>query len=143
MKAMGMILAMALAGGTALAHGGVQNPAVLARMEAMTQIGDAMKLLAGMMKGETAFDAGQAQAALDRIRAAAARTPALFEAPETDPKSEALPAIWQNWADFRSKSDALYEAAGGTIVAPGDLRPMVSRLAGSCKACHRDYRLKR
>lgn len=137
-----LFLAATLTASMALAHGGVQNPAVMARMEAMKGIGDSMKVLGGMVKGDAAFDTATAQAALDRIKGHAAQVPALFKAPEVDPKSEALPAIWDNWADFESKARAMGGAADATITDPASLTPTVSALAGSCKACHRDYRVK-
>lgn len=137
-----LTFAATVTAGLAFAHGGVQNPAVMARMEAMTSIGDGMKVLAGMVKGEIPYDATQADAARAAIKAQADRTPALFEAPEGDPKSEALPAIWENWADFEAKSQALGSAANGSVADPDALRQTLSALAGTCKACHRDYRQK-
>jgi cytochrome c556 len=143
MKRTALILGTTLAASMALAHGGVQNPAVMARMEAMSQIGDGMKVLGGMMKGELAYDTAKAQAALDKIEAASQQVPALFEAPESDPKSEALPAIWDNWADFEAKATALTEAASGEITGEEGLRPTLGALGGACKDCHRDYRVNR
>ncbi len=137
-----LFLAMALTASMALAHGGVQNPAVMARMDAMKGIGDGMKVLGSMVKGDVTFDTATAQAALDRIKGHAGQVPALFKAPETDPKSEALPAIWDSWADFEDKARAMETAADVTITGPASLPPTVSALAGSCKACHRDYRVK-
>lgn len=127
----------------ALAHGGVQNPAAMTRMEAMSQIGDGMKLMGGMMKGELAYGTAKAQAALDKIEAASQQLPARFEAPANDPKSEALPAIWDNWADFEAKAQAPTLVAGGEITGKEGLRPTLGALGGACKDCHRDYRVQR
>jgi len=137
-----LFLAMTLTASMALAHGGVQNPAVMARMDAMKGIGDGMKVLGSMVKGDITFDTATAQAALDRIKGHAAQVPALFKAPETDPKSEALPAIWNSWVDFEDNARAMETAADVTITDPASLTPTVGALAGSCKACHRDYRVK-
>ncbi|NQY62048.1 MAG: cytochrome c, partial [Cognatishimia sp.] len=41
----------------ALAHNGVKNPAVMARMQGMEQIGAASKVLGNMARGRVAFDA--------------------------------------------------------------------------------------
>lgn len=139
------LLAVAL-GSVAFAHGGVQNKAVLARMESMSTIGDAMKVLGQMVKGQTAFDAGAARAAARTIAEASAQVPALFETAETDPKSESLPAIWDNWADFAAKSEDLTRVATAlstSIAGPGDLPAAMGQLGGACKACHQPYRAKR
>lgn len=132
-----------LAGAAAFAHSGVRNQAVLARMEAMKSIGDAMKVLGGMAKGQSAFDAGAAQAAAARIARHAAETPALFDPRETDPKSEAKPEIWADFADFTAKAEALETVAADlstSIATPDDLVPAVQRLGQACKACHSLYR---
>lgn len=134
---------LTLAASAALAHGGVQNPAVLARMEAMTAIGDATKTLGEMAKGATAFDADIARAAARTIATHAAETPALFEAREEDPKSEALPAIWETFEDFTAKSRALETLAGNLasgLDTPDELRQGLGQLGGACKACHSEYR---
>jgi len=136
-------LLLALAASAALAHGGVQNAAVLARMEAMKAIGDATKMLGEMAKGTTAFDADAARAAARTIAAHAAETPALFEARADDPKSEALPDIWENFEDFTARSNTLEKLAGdlaSTLETPDELRAGLGQLAGACKACHAAYR---
>ncbi len=132
-----------LAGAAAFAHSGVQNQTVMARMEAMKSIGGAMKVLGSMAKGQADFDAGAAQTAAAAIARHSAETPALFEARETDPKSEAKPAIWADFADFTAKADALESAAleiSETLTTPDELVPSVQRLGQACKACHSLYR---
>lgn len=137
------ILALATtAASVALAHEGVQNPAVMARMDAMETIGDSMKILAGMAKGQVTFDADAANAALAVIAETAATVPALFEAEESDPKSAAAAEIWFDWDDFVAKSGALEAAAAAaSISAPGDLGAAMGSLGGTCKACHMAYKL--
>ncbi len=126
-----------------LAHEGVQNPAVMKRMHGMKEIQAHLKLIGDMAKGEAAFDAAAARSAAAGIAAEAAAAPALFEAPEDDPKSEAKPAIWEDFADFTAKSLELEDIASGlatSISAPDDLRPALQRLGENCKACHQLYR---
>ncbi|MCE8519392.1 cytochrome c [Ruegeria pomeroyi] len=127
----------------ALAHSGVSNPAVKARMHAMMQIADNTKILGAMAKGEAPFDADEARAAAAAIAAHAASVPTLFMAEEHDPKSEALPAIWQDFDTFGQRSEALTLAAAeaaGTIETEADLKPALARIGGTCKSCHQDFR---
>ena len=128
----------------AFAHDHVKNPTVKARMMAMEAIGESMKTLAGMAKGEMAFDADKASAAMGLIAATSATAAPLFEPNETDPKSEALPAIWENWDDFGKKMDTLAMAskANITIADAGALGAALGQVGGACKACHSDYRKK-
>ena len=131
------------AASAALAHSGVSNPAVKARMHAMMQIADNTKILGAMAKGEAAFDADPARAAAAAIAAHAASVPTLFMAEEHDPKSEALPAIWQDFDTFGQRSEALTLAAAeaaGTIETEADLKPALARIGGTCKSCHQDFR---
>lgn len=124
------------------AHEGVKNPVVMERMEGMKAIGAGMKTLAGMAKGEIAFDAAKADAAVAAIAENGAMVPAKFEANETDPATEALPAIWDNWDDFVSKNKDMVMAAKavGAIPDQAALGAALGKIGGTCKACHRDYR---
>ncbi|MCE8545706.1 cytochrome c [Ruegeria pomeroyi] len=131
------------AASAALAHSGVSNPAVKARMHAMMQIADNTKILGAMAKGESPFDADEARAAAAAIAAHAASVPTLFMAEEHDPKSEALPAIWQDFDTFGQRSEALTLAAAeaaAAIETEADLKPALARIGGTCKSCHQDFR---
>lgn len=137
------IAAAILIASAALAHQGVKDPAVMARMEAMSGIGKAMKVLGGMAKGETAFDAAAARRAAATIAVEAGRTPALFRTPADDPKSEARPEIWQRFDDFTAKSRLLEQVASGlstSISTRNDLQTGVKEIGAACKACHKTYR---
>lgn len=138
-----VICAAALLASAAFAHQGVQNAAVKARMDSMSAISQGLKVLGAMAKGEAAFDATTARAAAADIARHAAETPALFAAPETDPKSEALPVIWDQFDDFTAQSQALESIARGlstSLSAPQDLGPALAALGASCKSCHEAYR---
>lgn len=134
---------LVMTAGTALAHSGVKNAAVKARMDAMSQIGSGMKVLGQMAKGEAAFDAAAARAAAAQIARHAGETPALFEAQEDDPKSEARAEIWANYPDFTARAGDLETLAAGlsqSISGAGDLRTAVPALGAACKGCHSKYR---
>ncbi len=129
--------------GTALAHTGVKNPAVKARMASMSGIAAELKTIGEMAKGKTAFDQQQARAAAAAIAVYAAQTPELFAQEEDDPMSEAKPEVWQNFDDFTAKSDALERLSrdlATRISSQADVQTAVKELAQSCKDCHRIYR---
>lgn len=138
-----LTLALAFAGTIALAHSGVKNMTVMKRMEGMKSIGQSTKILGQMAKGELAFDAEVARAAAAEIARHAAETPALFEAREEDPKDEAKPIIWEDFADFTAKAQDLEMVAKSlseTLSTEEELRAGLGRIGGTCKACHEIYR---
>ena len=105
-------VAIALSGATIHAHS-VENPAVRKRMDVMKEIKGAMGVLGSMAKGAIAFDAAAAGAAQNTLIEQSGMVATTFEANETDPKSEALPAIWENWDTFVEMADDLTFAAEG------------------------------
>ncbi|MCT4577090.1 cytochrome c [Donghicola sp.] len=138
-----MTFALIAFGTAALAHGGVKDKDVMARMEVMKAIGDQVKVIGTMAKGERAFDADAANAALAELAVHSAKIAPSFEKPAQDPKSEALPIIWEQWDDFAAlaaDSETTASALAGTITSEADLRPALGRIAGTCKACHSTYR---
>lgn len=125
------------------AHEGVKNPAVMARMNNMTEIADNMKIVGKMAKGETSFDAEVAQSALVAVSEEAAEIPGLFEAQEDDAKSEALPEIWETFGDFTQEAIELEKLAAEfstAITSRDDLRSALFVLGQSCTSCHEAYR---
>ena len=146
MKNVAWILAVTgLASAAALAHTGVRNPAVLARMQAMTAMADQMEVIVPMARGEATFDAARAEAAFAELARLAEETPGLFRAPEQDPRSEALPAIWEDFAEFEARSREMADraaAAADSVADPAGLLAAVRRLGASCSGCHERYRLE-
>ncbi|MEO0830818.1 MAG: cytochrome c [Pseudomonadota bacterium] len=139
-----LVIGVLLAGATSLfAHAGVKNSAVKARMDAMSAIGRSMKVIGEMAKGATVFDAGAARAAAEEIARQSAATPDLFRAPETDPMTEALPAIWDTFDEFTRMAVDMERTAtevAEAIVVPEDARVAAAALGETCKACHARYR---
>ncbi|WP_127114425.1 c-type cytochrome [Shimia sediminis] len=140
------LVALTLSATVVIAHGGVKNPAVMARMDGMSAIADNMKVLGGMAKGAVAFDAAKANEAAGVIAVEAARIPVLFQVEETDPKSEAKPEIWGDFGDFVAKANTLETAAdglSGSIQSADDLAAGMKSLGQSCQSCHETYRIKK
>ena len=134
-------VAIALSGATIHAHS-VENPAVQKRMDVMKEIKGAMGVLGGMAKGAIAFDAAAAGAAQNTLIEQSGMVAATFEANETDPKSEALPTIWENWDTFVDMADDLTFAAEGLDASSLDgVRGGLGNIGASCGACHKKFRM--
>ncbi|MEP4195117.1 MAG: cytochrome c [Aliishimia sp.] len=136
--ALGMAIVVA---GAALAHQGVQNPGVMARMETMSVSKKAMNLMADMASGARRFDAEQAQTALVELTAALEEVPERFKEPHEDPKTEALPIIWQQYDDFLALNTAAIKAVAKIDPASrAQLQATLTPAGVSCLDCHKTYR---
>ena len=137
------VFATLLIATAALAHEGVQNPTVIMRMHLMKNIGASTKVIGDMAKGKVPFDAEAAQAAAAALEEHAAKIEAAFEEKADDPKSEALPAIWKDFAGFTDIAAEMGEAArlaGQGLASETDLRPALQRIGKTCADCHELYR---
>jgi cytochrome c556 len=83
------------------------------------------------------------------IQALAPTIPDMFPEGSTQPASRALPAIWENFEDFRSHASTL-ERLGGELVTTSEAGDPQATLAAftqmgreGCGGCHNDYREKR
>ena len=135
------IVAMVLSGAAIPAHS-VENPVVQKRMDLMKEIKSAIGVLGGMAKGTIAFDVVAATAAQTTLIEQSELVATTFEANETDPKSEALPSIWENWDTFVEMADDLTFAAEGLDVTSLDgVRGGLGNIGASCGACHKKFRM--
>jgi cytochrome c556 len=138
------VISLAAAAATLAYAADATNPPVKARQEAMDTIGKNTKLLSQMAKGERAFDAGEASAAVATIGQTADKVPDLFKTKADDPESTAKDAIWDDYDDFTKKVDALKTAATEADMSSLDsLKASLMELGKSCKSCHDDYREKK
>lgn len=109
-----------------------------------------MGTLAGMAKGDIAYDEAAASRAGANIEALTQYDlPSLFAAGSASNEVDDTAAkadIWANMDDFRTKFSGLVEAANGVSdgVKGGQemVGPVVGKLGGACKACHDVYREK-
>lgn len=134
--------ALLIAATAALAHTGVKDPHVMARMEGMKRMADSAKSVGLILRGEAPFEPATIAKAGAVLQAEAENIPTLFRTPADDPKSEARPAIWENWADFQARSaeGAAAAAALVTVSSPEDLRAAFAQVGETCKSCHELYR---
>ncbi|MFY0617414.1 c-type cytochrome [Shimia sp.] len=128
----------------AYAHNGVKDPDVMARMMSMEQIGAAFKTLVSMAKQEVPLHQAKARMARDTIVIQSGKVSALFMNGATDPKSEALPAIWDDWAAFTAKADKLTQSAQALdFTDRAALADTLGAVGSACRACHKPYRAKK
>ena len=81
--------------------------------------------------------------ALERLSSLSLETPKVFKINASDPKSEARPAIWDEFDEFTRLSKDLAETSlvlAGSIDSIDDLRPALKGVSSGCKACHSQYR---
>ncbi len=138
------IATLAVSATATFAHVGVKNDAVMERMDNMKDSAAALEVLGKMDKSQMPFDADRAAEAKASLAKLSADVPSLFEAPETDPLSEALPTIWEEWDAFVAKSVAAERAIAGLDVSSQEtLGSGLRTVAQACSACHEDYRVKK
>ena len=138
-----LILMFVTISSIAFAHSGVKDKNVKERMMIMKEMADNTKIIGQMLKGKTSFDENEAKLALERLSSLSLKTPKVFEVNATDPKSEAKPAIWDEFDEFTKLSQDLAEATeilAGSVGTINDLRPALKRVSAGCKACHSKYR---
>ncbi len=112
----------------ALAHSGATG-VMKERMDAMGEMGDEMKRLAPMMRGQTEYDPDVVRSAADKmIGHAGSQMTGLFPEGSNGKPSEALGAIWKDWEEFAALADALRTSAEGMkraadngLAGPGDM----------------------
>ena len=127
----------------AFAHSGVKDKNVKERMMVMKAMADNTKIIGQMLKRKTQFDANEAKSALERLSSLSLKTPKVFTVNATDPKSEAKPAIWDEFDEFTKLSLELAETSivlANSIENIEDLRPALKRISSGCKSCHSKYR---
>ena len=144
MKSFKLVILISLTiSSVAFAHSGVKDKNVKERMMVMKEMAGNTKIIGQMLKGKTSFDASQVKLALERLSALSLETPKVFTINATDPKSEAMPNIWDEFDKFTKLSKDLAETSivlANSVATIEDLRPALKKVSSGCKACHSRYR---
>ena len=101
------------------------------------------KGLNSMVKGETPFNAAEADAAFTQWGATAAKFPDLFPENSKTGETRALPKIWESNADFRAKNAAFGKAVAdhkGKAKSLDGLKAAMPAVNKTCNDCHELYR---
>jgi len=124
-----------------------QSDPIAARKELMKGIGGQTKTGTGMAKGEVPYDQGKAQAIFASYADAAEKGPNLFpDNSKTGGDTAALPAIWENKADFNArfaKFGADAKAAASAVKDGDSFKTTFSEITKNCGGCHQNYRAKK
>ncbi len=146
------VLILALAGTAflttmgATAHEGATG-IVKHRMEMMKEMAKAMKALAPMVKGETAWNVALARASAATIAGHADKMPETFPEGSDGHPSEAKKTIWSAWDQFEESAEALRSQAARLEAAAAKgaqaAKPLFAEITNECKACHQDFREKK
>lgn len=117
------------------------------RHELMEGVGDAAKVVGGMLRGKVAYDAAAAMESLQTFDDASAKFGDLFPAgTETGEDTEAAPAIWEDRDGFNAALKEWADAVDTAIAAaPQTLeegKPVLSPIFQACKGCHDNYRIE-
>jgi cytochrome c556 len=113
----------------------------MARMMGMDAIASASKTLGSMARGRIDFNAEDAAAAKASLIEHATAIPLVFADPASDPKSEALPVIWERFDDFSAKAETLRAAAEALdVTSAASIADGMGAVGGTCRSCHSTYR---
>lgn len=110
-----------------------------------------MGILAGMAKGEIAYEENQAVRAATNIEALTGYDPSMHflegtSASDLSGRTAARPEIWTDNAGFLDKYAGLQKAVEGAPDAvrggQANVAATVQKIGTACKACHDNYRVK-
>jgi cytochrome c556 len=123
-----------------------QGDPIAARQALMKSNGTQFGIAKDMSEGKRPFDLAAAKKAFATFEEAGEKAKPLFpENSKTGGDTEALPAIWQNKADFEAKlakfaADAKAAAAATTNL--DTFKVQFAEVRKNCGGCHQTYRKK-
>lgn len=114
-----------------------------ARHEAMEQVGDAMKGLGKVAKGQAPFDAMFVASSATTIKEKLEQASKLFPPGSDAGETKAKPEVWSDRPGFdKTMQDAITAATAlAAVKEEAAFRPALGALGQNCKACHDKYRM--
>ena len=141
-RSMIVLLALACGAGAVLAD----TDPIAERRALMKHDGEAAKAMFDMFKGNAPFDLATVQASLKTLAEGATKSPALFpENSKTGGGTAALPAVWENKADFDARFAKFAQdvaAAQAGIVDEASFKKLAPAVFKNCGGCHELYKAK-
>ena len=122
-----------------------QGDPIAARKGMMKSVGGANGAITQMLDGKQPFDVAKAKAALMTISDHAGKIGPHFVAGSHTGDTAALPAIWENRADFdakMAKMSADAKAAADKVTDLDSLKAGIGTVRQNCGGCHNVYRKK-
>ncbi|MFM7084803.1 MAG: c-type cytochrome [Hyphomicrobium sp.] len=124
-----------------------QNTTVIKeRKNHFKTMSDAVKPTGAMLKGEAPFDLAIVKKAIRTIEEQAPKLANLFpEDSKEGEKTQALPDIWSNKAEFEGRFKKLADAAKAaesSITDEVTFQEVWPQVTGNCGGCHKKYRRK-
>lgn len=140
-----LVAAAVVLGATTVA---AQTDPIAARKKLMKANGDEAKIGVAMAKGEAPFDLAKAKMIFATFADAADKMPNLFpENSKTGGDTAALPKIWEDMADVKTRFAKLGEDAKAAEASVTDLASFKAAFGNigknDCGACHELYRQKK
>jgi cytochrome c556 len=139
-----MAVALALACGVTAVF--ADTDPIAERRALMKHDGEAAKKMFDMSKGKTPFDLSTVKASLKTLDEGATKSALLFpDTSKTGGGTAALPAIWQNKADFDARFAQFVkdvEAAQAGIVDEATFKQFAPAVFKNCGGCHELYKAK-
>jgi len=141
-----VIALLAAMSGIAMAQNPPPDRSIQYRQNVYGLVGWNFSALADMLRGKRDFDGAEFKRRAERVVQLSQMLDEGFpEGSDTGAKTDALPAIWTNRADFDAKlADFQREAAAlATAAAGGDeaaIKDQFGKTGATCKACHDNYK---
>ena len=120
-----------------------QQDPIAARKALMKGVGDQNRIAGEMIDAKRPFDLNAAKAALTTISNNAGKMPDLFPDASKAGDTAALPAVWENKADFNAKMakfSADAKAAAGKVTNLDTFKAEMGEVRKNCGGCHQTYR---
>jgi cytochrome c556 len=141
-RSMIVVFALACGVGAVLAD----TDPIAERRALMKHDGEAAKKLFDMSKGNIPFDLATVKESLATLNEGATKSAALFpDNSQTGGGTAALPAIWENKADFDARFAKFakdVQAAQAGIVDQATFKQFAPAVFKNCGACHELYKAK-